>query len=115
MKNIIFRITSVAVVFGMAACSQNEEATDPQVGQTITELSVAAENTRSTLGDENWVEHTETFEGVPARVIQHEYDHLDGIVFTDRLSPIKKSLLKRKLNHISAGKFRIDYRYVLPK
>ena len=59
MKNIIFRITSVAVVFGMAACSQNEEATDPQVGQTITELSVAAENTRSTLGDENWVEWDE--------------------------------------------------------
>ena len=70
---------------------------------------------RITYRDENWVEHTETFEGVPARVIQHEYDHLDGIIFTDRLSPIKKSLLKRKLNHISAGKFRIDYRYVLPK
>ena len=67
------------------------------------------------LRDENWVEHTEEFEGTPARIIQHEYDHLEGMLFTDHLSPLKKSLLKRKLNHISAGKFKIDYRFVLPK
>ena len=50
-----------------------------------------------------------------ARIIQHEYDHLDGIVFTDHLSALKKRLLKGKLNNISAGKFKQSYRVVLPK
>ena len=48
--------------------------------------------------DENWVEHTKTFTGIVARVIQHEYDHLEGKVFTDHLSPMRKLLLKGKLN-----------------
>ena len=65
--------------------------------------------------DENWVEHVEEFSGPRARIIQHEYDHLDGIVFTDHLSALKKRLLKGKLNNISAGKFKQNYRVVLPK
>ena len=65
--------------------------------------------------DENWVEHVEEFTGTRARIIQHEYDHLDGIVFTDHLSALKKRLLKGKLNNISAGKFKQSYRVVLPK
>lgn len=65
--------------------------------------------------DENWEEHVEEFDGVRARIIQHEYDHLEGILFTDHLSMLKKRLLKSKLNNISAGKFKIDYRFVLPK
>lgn len=65
--------------------------------------------------DENWVEHVEEFSGTPARIIQHEYDHLDGVMFTDHLSALKKRLLKGKLSNISAGKFKIDYRVVLPK
>ena len=54
--------------------------------------------------DENFVEHIETFEGMPARVIQHEYDHLLGKTFVEYLSPLKKTLLKRKLNDISSGR-----------
>ena len=54
--------------------------------------------------DENFVEHTRTFEGMPARVIQHEYDHLLGKTFIEYLPSLKKTLLKRKLNDISTGK-----------
>jgi len=54
--------------------------------------------------DENFVEHIRNFEGMPARVIQHEYDHLLGKIFVEYLSPLKKTLLKRKLNDISTGK-----------
>lgn len=68
-----------------------------------------------TYRDENWEEHTEEFEGMKARVIQHEYDHLEGKIFTDHLSILRKRLLKSKLNNISAGKFSADYRTVLPK
>ncbi|MDQ3050897.1 MAG: peptide deformylase [Bacteroidota bacterium] len=60
--------------------------------------------------DENFVEHTETYTGIAARIIQHEYDHLEGILFTDRLSPLKKKLIKGKLNDISRGKVDVDYK-----
>ncbi|KAB2872268.1 MAG: peptide deformylase [Bacteroidales bacterium] len=65
--------------------------------------------------DENFEPHEEVFEGVAARIIQHEYDHLDGILFTDRLSPIRRQLLKSKLSAISKGKFSTDYKYKLAK
>lgn len=60
--------------------------------------------------DENWKEHTETFDGLLARVIQHEYDHIEGILFTDHLSAIKKRLLQNKLNNISKGKVDAEYK-----
>jgi peptide deformylase len=60
--------------------------------------------------DENFVEHEGTFNGINARVIQHEYDHIDGILFTERLKPLKKKLIQRKMNDIAAGKVRADYR-----
>lgn len=60
--------------------------------------------------DENFTEHIETFTGITARVILHEYDHIDGKLFIDYLKPLKKSLLKRKLNDISKGKVSVDYR-----
>lgn len=60
--------------------------------------------------DENFKEYTETFTGIAARIIQHEYDHLEGILFTDKLSPLKKQLLKGKLNDISKGKVNVDYK-----
>lgn len=60
--------------------------------------------------DENFVEHTKIFNGITARVILHEYDHIEGKLFIDYLKPLKKSLLKRKLNDISAGKISVDYR-----
>jgi len=60
--------------------------------------------------DENFIEHTNNFTGIAARIIQHEYDHLEGILFTDKLSPLKKQLLKGKLNDISKGKVNVDYK-----
>ncbi|MFK7937676.1 MAG: peptide deformylase [Saprospiraceae bacterium] len=60
--------------------------------------------------DENFVEHTKTFEGLNARVIQHEYDHIDGILFTEHLKPIKRRLVKRRLNKIKEGKIVSGYR-----
>ncbi len=65
--------------------------------------------------DENFVEHEETFTGVPARVIQHEYDHIEGILFTERLKPLKKALVKRKLDKIKRGDVKIDYKMKFAK
>lgn len=64
--------------------------------------------------DEKWEYHDEVFEGYKARIIQHEYDHLDGILFPDKLSPLRRRLLKGKLTDISKGKFEADYRTILP-
>lgn len=65
--------------------------------------------------DENFEEHTETYKGFAGRVIQHEYDHLEGILFVDYLSPLRKRLLKSKLVAISKGKVRPHYRIKVPK
>lgn len=60
--------------------------------------------------DENWVQHEEDIVGYLARVVQHEYDHLDGTLFIDHISPIRKQLIRAKLNNIVKGKVRCDYR-----
>ncbi|MBX2929605.1 MAG: peptide deformylase [Saprospiraceae bacterium] len=60
--------------------------------------------------DENFQPHEETFTGINARVIQHEYDHIDGVLFTDHLKPLKKRLVQRKLEAIRQGKVSADYR-----
>lgn len=65
--------------------------------------------------DEHFEEKTETFTGLPARVIQHEYDHIEGILFTDYLSAFKKRLIKKKLNNIKIGKVDVDYKMRFPK
>jgi len=65
--------------------------------------------------DKNWKEHTKTFTGMTARVIQHEYDHIDGVLFTDYLSPLKRKLLKGRLQKISKGEIDVDYRMKFPK
>lgn len=65
--------------------------------------------------DENWDEHTEEYEGLAARIIQHEYDHVDGILFTDHLNPVKKRMLKNKLAKITKGKVDVDYKMKFPK
>ncbi|EZH71688.1 peptide deformylase [Aquimarina atlantica] len=64
--------------------------------------------------DENFVEHTETYGGLAARVIQHEYDHIEGVLFTDKLSSLKKRLIKGKLANISKGKINSEYRMRFP-
>ena len=60
--------------------------------------------------DEQFVEHDEEYDGFRARAIQHEYDHLEGKVFTDRLSPLRRQLLKSKLLGMSKGKYRCAYK-----
>tara|TARA_B100000902_G_C27228027_1_gene873260 strand:- start:552 stop:1139 length:588 start_codon:yes stop_codon:yes gene_type:complete len=65
--------------------------------------------------DENWNFHEESFTGIAARIIQHEYDHIEGILFTDHLKPLKRRLLKRKLDDISKGKVDVDYKMKFPK
>ncbi len=76
----------------------------------IHEPVIRVEKIRLQWLDENFVEHDEVFEGFRARVIQHEYDHLEGKVFIDRISPIRKQLIKSKLTNIIKGKVRCDYR-----
>jgi peptide deformylase len=65
--------------------------------------------------DENFQLHTETFNGITARVILHEYDHIEGKLFIDHLKPLKRKLLKRKLDDIIKGKVNVDYRMVFSK
>ena len=64
--------------------------------------------------DENFKEYTETYDGLIARVIQHEYDHIEGVLFTDKLSSLKKRLIKGKLLNISKGKCSAEYRMRFP-
>ncbi len=63
--------------------------------------------------DEKWEYHDEVYDGYKARIIQHEYDHTDGILFTDRINPLRRRLLKGKLNDISKGKFDVQYKTIL--
>ncbi len=65
--------------------------------------------------DEKFIEHVKTFDGITARVILHEYDHIDGKLFIDYLKPLKRKLLKGKLDDISRGKISVDYKMVFPK
>ena len=65
--------------------------------------------------DENFLPQQKTFNGITARVILHEYDHIEGKLFIDYISPLKKTLLKRKLDDISKGKIKMDYRMIFVK
>ncbi len=64
--------------------------------------------------DENFEKHTQTLSGLAARVFQHEYDHIEGVLFTDKLSSLKKRLIKKKLENISKGKINAGYRMRFP-
>jgi len=64
--------------------------------------------------DEDWKHHQETFSGMAARVIQHEYDHIEGKLFTDKLSPLRRRLIEKKLNDISKGIVDVDYKMKFP-
>ena len=64
--------------------------------------------------DENWELREETYEGYSARIIQHEYDHIEGILFTDHLSPLKKRLLTKRLQNISKGDVEVSYKMKFP-
>ena len=60
--------------------------------------------------DEHFIEYLDVFDGMPARIIQHEYDHIEGVLFTDRVTPLKKRLLKGRLTGISKGVVDVSYR-----
>ncbi|WP_420154638.1 peptide deformylase [Siphonobacter sp.] len=65
--------------------------------------------------DLDWNEHIDEYDGIAARIIQHEYDHIEGILFTDHLPPLKRTLLKKKLSNITKGEVRVDYKMKFPK
>lgn len=65
--------------------------------------------------DQNWELKEERYSGYAARIIQHEYDHIEGVLFTDYLGPLKRKLLKKKLNNITNGLIEIDYKMSFPK
>jgi peptide deformylase len=69
---------------------------------------------RMSYYDEHWKHHEETFKGMAARVIQHEYDHIEGKLFTDKLSPLRKRLIEKKLNDISKGMVDVEYKMKFP-
>jgi peptide deformylase len=71
-------------------------------------------NVKIRYRDENWEEHEETFTGIAARIIQHEYDHLEGKLFVDYLPALKKQMIKKKLTNISKGIVDADYRMKFP-
>jgi len=103
--------------------AQIEEETDDKWDFTEGCLSIPGINEdvtrhkkiKITYYDRDFKKHTEEIDGILARVIQHEYDHLEGVLFTDHLSSFKKRLLKRKLENISKGKVNVDYRMKFPK
>jgi peptide deformylase len=65
--------------------------------------------------DEHFKEHTQEFDGMAARIIQHEYDHIEGILFTDRINPLKRTMLKSRLQNISTGRVNVSYKMKFPK
>ncbi len=81
---------------------------------SIREKIARKESVRIRYFDENWEQHENTFEGMQARIIQHEYDHIEGKMFVDYLTPLKKRLLKGKLSDISKGKVDTEYRILAP-
>ncbi len=64
--------------------------------------------------DENWKHYEESYNGLAARVIQHEYDHIEGKLFTDKLTPLRKAMLKNRLDSISKGQIKVEYKMKFP-
>jgi peptide deformylase len=80
----------------------------------IREDILRPERVRIKYYDQYWTEHDEVFDGMKARIIQHEFDHIEGILFTDHLSAFKKRILKGKLTNISKGQVKVDYKMLFP-
>lgn len=81
---------------------------------TIREDVSRLDSVRIKWFDEHWNKHYKEFDGMVARIIQHEYDHLDGVLFTDHITSFKRRLLKGKLANISRGKVETSYRISAP-
>lgn len=81
----------------------------------VREDVLRGERVRLSYLDDNFTPHEAEFDGITARVILHEYDHIDGKLFIDYIAPLKKRLLKKKLDDITNGKVRMDYKMLYPK
>jgi peptide deformylase len=81
---------------------------------TIREEILRKEKLRIRYFDENWDLHEEEYNGMKARIIQHEYDHIEGKLFIDYLTPLKKRMLKGKLGNISKGDVKTEYKIMAP-
>ena len=82
---------------------------------TIREEIVRPSKVRIQYYDENWQFHDEEYDGIGARIIQHEYDHLDGVLFVDKIPLLKRKLLNSKLMAITKGKVEVAYKIKVPK
>ena len=82
----------------------------PDIREDVTRKS----KIRIQYQDLNFNDFDEYYEGIPARIIQHEYDHLEAKLFVDRISPLRKMLLKRRLNDITTGNIKVDYKMIFP-
>jgi peptide deformylase len=96
--------------------AEDEEFTVEEINQLkeFKKVFINPQMLKISYVDENFVSHTEEYEGVAARIIQHEYDHIEGILFTDKLSSFKKRILKGKLTNISKGNIKVDYKMRFP-
>ncbi len=83
----------------------------PNIREEVSRLT----NVRIEYYDENWNLIEEEFDGIRARVVQHEYDHLDGKLFVDQINPIRRKLISARLNAISKGRVDNDYKIIYPK
>jgi len=81
----------------------------------LREEIVRPEKIRIRYYDRDFNQHVEEYGGIAARIIQHEYDHLEGVLFTDKLAPLKKRMLRNKLNAIAKGKFEVSYKVKVAK
>jgi peptide deformylase len=81
----------------------------------IREDIIRRQQVRMTYLDEKFQPHTDLFTGITARIVLHEYDHIEGKLFIDYLKPLKRKLLKGKLDDISKGKINVDYKMVFPR
>jgi peptide deformylase len=82
----------------------------PKIREDVKRLSVVTIE----YMDENFEQHMRTFQGITARIILHEYDHIEGKLFIDHITSLKRKLLKGKLNDISKGKVKVDYKMMFP-
>ena len=104
-------IYSINHLYKTQKCNFNEGCLSiPSIREDVSRLS----KIRIRYLDHDFNTLEEEYDGIKARIIQHEYDHLEGVLFTDYLSAIKKRLLKRKLNDISKGNVKVDYRMKFP-
>jgi peptide deformylase len=105
-RKLVFINPQIEELFGESIALNEGCLSLPEIYEEVVRKSSVKIN----FWDEKGEYHKEVFHGIVARIIQHEYDHIDGKVFTDRVSTLKKMLLKRNLSDISDGKIKTNYK-----